>query len=167
MGPSPNWIRSGKLIFLSGFEGGGFVNYLPECPGCEPLTRSSSPCPQLRGWPLCRGTMRSCRGRGSTGSWQRHRQRRDCEEARGASMHAAPRTSLLLSQALQALPLGHPHRVSEDDKWVRGLLLWLREAPVQALISGSPHAANGQSAHQPAQQQQQQQPTVGVSRIQK
>jgi len=35
-------------------------------------------------------------------------------------MHAAPRTSLLLSQALQALPLGHPHRVSkEDGKWVR------------------------------------------------
>jgi len=26
---------------------------------------------------------------------------------------------------------------------------------VQALSSGSPHAANGQSAHQPAQQQQQ------------
>jgi len=39
---------------------------------------------------------------------------------------------------------------------------------VQALSSGSPHAANGQSAHQPAQQQQQQQqPTVGVSRIHK
>jgi len=38
---------------------------------------------------------------------------------------------------------------------------------MQALSSGSPHAANGQSAHQPAQQQQQQQqqPTVGVSRI--
>ena len=35
---------------------------------------------------------------------------------RGASMHAAPRTSLLLSQAL---PLGHPHRVKEDGKWVR------------------------------------------------
>jgi len=33
----------------------------------------------------------------------------------------------------------------------------LREAPVPALSSGSPHAANGQSAHQPAQQQQQQQ----------
>jgi len=31
-------------------------------------------------------------------------------------MHAAPRTSLLLSQAL---PLGHPHRVKEDGKWVR------------------------------------------------
>jgi hypothetical protein len=45
------------------------------------------------------------------------------EVARGASVHAAPRTSLLLSQALQAHPLGHPHRVSEDDKWVRGLLL--------------------------------------------
>jgi len=43
----------------------------------------------------------------------------------------------------------------------------LREAPVQALSSGSPHAANGQSAHQPAQQQQQQQPTVGISRIHK
>jgi len=38
-------------------------------------------------------------------------------------MHAAPRTSLLLSPALQALPLWHPHRVSEDDKWVRRLLL--------------------------------------------
>jgi len=37
------------------------------------------------------------------------------EEARGAYMHAAPRTSLLLSQALQAVHLGHPHRVSEDD----------------------------------------------------
>jgi len=37
---------------------------------------------------------------------------------------AAPRASLLLSQPLQTLPLGHPHRVSEDDKWVReGLLL--------------------------------------------
>jgi len=36
---------------------------------------------------------------------------------------------------------------------------------VQALSSGSPHAANGQSAHQPAQQQQQQ-PTVGVSNSQ-
>jgi hypothetical protein len=39
---------------------------------------------------------------------------------------------------------------------------------VQALSSGSPHAANGQSARQPAQQQQQQQqPTMGVSRIHK
>ena len=34
-------------------------------------------------------------------------------------MHAAPRTSLPLSQPLQALPLGHPRRVSEDGKWVR------------------------------------------------
>jgi len=66
-------------------------------------------------------------------SWQRQRQPRElaeaeakgrgCKEARGASMHAAPRTSLLLSPALQALPLGHPHRVSENDKWVRRLLL--------------------------------------------
>jgi hypothetical protein len=54
---------------------------------------------------------------------KRHRQREGvgarCEEACGASMHAAPRTSLLLSQALQALPLGHPHRACEDGKWVR------------------------------------------------
>ena len=32
---------------------------------------------------------------------------------------AAPRTSLLLSQALQALLLDHPHGVREDGKWVR------------------------------------------------
>jgi len=46
----------------------------------------------------------------------------------------------------------------------------LIEGSTCALSSGSPHAANGQSAHQPAQQQQQQQqqqPTVGVSRIHK
>ena len=66
---------------------------------------------------------------------QRERQPRELAEAEakargaavkrpvGRSMHAAPRTSLLLSPALQALPLWHPHRVSEDDKWVRGLLL--------------------------------------------
>jgi len=77
-------------------------------------------CPQLRSWPFSRGTMRSCRGRGnSAGSWLRHRQGKGhgCKEAHGASMHAAPRSSLLLSKALQALPLGH-HRVSEDGKWV-------------------------------------------------
>jgi len=69
--------------------------------------------------------MRSCRGEAAQGAGGGigKGKGRGCEEARGASMHAAPRTSLLLSQALQALPLGHPHRVSEDDKWVRGLLL--------------------------------------------
>jgi hypothetical protein len=46
------------------------------------------------------------------------------------------------------------------------LYLSLREAHMQALTA-SPHAANGQSAQQPAQQRQhqqkqQQQPTVGV-----
>jgi len=34
-------------------------------------------------------------------------------------MLLAPRASPLLSQPLHALPLGHPHRVSEDGKWVR------------------------------------------------
>jgi hypothetical protein len=72
-------------------------------------------------------------------------------------MHGAPRTSLLLSQPLKSLFLGHAHSVSEDGKWVRGLLLWLREAHLQASTHSYPHVANGQSAHQPAQQQQQQQ----------
>jgi len=40
-------------------------------------------------------------------------------ERPGAFIHAPPRASLLLSQALQALPLGHPHRVGEDGKWLK------------------------------------------------
>jgi len=31
----------------------------------------------------------------------------------------APKTNLFLSQPLEVLPLGHPHRVREDGKWVR------------------------------------------------
>jgi len=56
-------------------------------------------------------------------------------------MHAAPRASLLLSQALQALPLGHPHRVSEDGKWGR---------EVASLIEGSTRAST-HSCHFPVQ----------------
>ena len=143
------------------FEGGLKIE-LPACPGCESPTRSWSFCSQLRGWPLSRGTKRSCRGRGIGKG-----KGRGCEEARWASMHAAPRTNLLLSQALQALPLGHPHRVSEDGKWVASLIEGSTRASAHSCQS--PHAANGQSAHQPAQQQQQQQqqPTVGGSQIHK
>ena len=74
-------------------------------------------------------------------------------------MHAAPRTSLLLSQPLQALPLRHPRRVSEDGS--EGCFSDWACKHTQLSFS---HAANGQSAHQPAQQQQ---PTVGGSRIHK
>jgi len=41
------------------------------------------------------------------------------EESRRAPMHAASKTSLLLSRPLQALPLVHPHRVSKAGKWAR------------------------------------------------
>jgi hypothetical protein len=59
---------------------------------------------------------RSSRGRGK-------RKGRGCdEEARWAPMLLAPRASLLLSQPLQTLPLGHPHRVSEDAKRVASLI---------------------------------------------
>jgi hypothetical protein len=82
---------------------------------------SRSPIPLLRGW-LLRGHEKLQRER-QLRSWQRKQEAckgRGCdEEARGASMHAAPRTSLLLSQALQALPLGQLQRFSEDGKWVR------------------------------------------------
>jgi len=68
--------------------------------------------------------MRSCRGRGSSGAGRGSKRPARGEAVmkrpvRGASMHAGARTSLLLTQALQALPLGHPHRVCEDGKWVR------------------------------------------------
>ena len=76
---------------------------------------------------------------------QRERQLRELAEAevkeRGKAMKSlwgartAP-TSFLLSQPLQALPLGHPHKVSEDGKMgKRRLLLRLREAYVQALTA--------------------------------
>ena len=106
-----------NFIILSGFKG-GFKNELSACPGCEPLTLFFKP---LSRWEAGRLAERPCRGRGSSGIWQRHNKGkgRGCEEVRGASMHAAPRTSLLLSQPLQALPLGLPHRVREDGKWVR------------------------------------------------
>jgi len=80
---------------------------------CASEACSRSPIPLLRGWLLSREATRSFRGRGSSSSWQRQRQRQSKgrEEARGAPMHAAPRTSLLLSQPLPALILGHPHRV--------------------------------------------------------
>ena len=72
-----------------------------------------------------------------------------------------------LTGPFQALPLGHPHRVSEDGKWVASLIEGSTRASAHSCQS--PHAANGQSAHQPAQQQQQQQqqPTVGGSQIHK
>jgi len=82
--------------------------------------------------------VRSCRGRGSSRSCKRKRQRQEEEavegEARGRGeavmkrpvgrpcMLLAPRASLLLSQPLQTLPLGHPHRVSEDAKRVAPLI---------------------------------------------
>jgi hypothetical protein len=60
--------------------------------------------------------MRSCRGRGNSGSWQRK------QGARGKAVMrpvGRPCIWLLLSQRLQTIPLGHPRRVGEDCKWVR------------------------------------------------
>ena len=80
---------------------------------------------------------------------------------------AAPITSLLLSQPLQALLLGHFHRVSEDGEWVREVAPLIEGSTRVPLTLRSPPAAYGQSAQQPAQQQQhqqgqQQQTTLGA-----
>ena len=104
----------------------------------NPLAGFLKPHSPLKGLLLSIGTVRSCRGRGSSRSCKRKRQRQEEEaaegEARGRSeavmkrpvgrpcMLLAPRASLLLSQPLQTLPLGHPHRVSEDAKRVASLI---------------------------------------------
>jgi len=136
---------------------------------CEPSWPCFwSPSPQLRGWLLSREIMRSCRCRGSSGSWQRQRQgARLWKGLRGAC--AAPRTSLSLSQPLQALPLKHPHRVSKDGKWVREGCF--SDSGKHSLLSFSPcsqwavcPAACTAAA---AAIHRQQQPTVGGSLIHK
>jgi hypothetical protein len=91
-------------------------------PVWTPWPCSWSPCPQLRGWPLTRGTMRSCRGKGSSGSWQRKRGVDTVEHLWGMRIEWGARLQEQVSsspQPLQVLPLGYPHRVSEDGKWVR------------------------------------------------
>ena len=107
-----------KIMISSGFKG-TFKNGFPLCQ-CKPLALLSEPHSPAEG--LLRGHEKLQRER-QLRSWQRKQEAckgRGCdEETRGASMHAAPGTSLLLLQALQALPLGHPHRVCEDGKWVR------------------------------------------------
>jgi len=45
-----------------------------QCADLNPLALSSKPQSPAEGL-LSRGAMRNCRGRGSSGSWQRHRQR--------------------------------------------------------------------------------------------
>jgi len=120
--------------------------------------------------------MRSCRGRGSSGSWQRKQE----AKARGeAVMRPVGRPCirlllsclLLLSQPLNALPLGHPHRVGEDGMWVReGCFSDLREAHMQALTDKSISLCSQWSvcpAAAAAALHRQQQPAVGGSRIHK
>ena len=107
-----------KIMISSGFKG-TFKNGFPLCQ-CKPLALLSEPHSPAEG--LLRGHEKLQRER-QLRSWQRKQEAckgRGCdEEACGASMHAAP-TSLLLTQPLQALLLGNPHRVSEDGKLVRG-----------------------------------------------
>jgi len=44
------------------------ISSLGARPGCDPLTRFWSPCPQLKGWLLSRGTMRATEGEAAQGA---------------------------------------------------------------------------------------------------
>jgi hypothetical protein len=118
--------------------------------------------PQGVGWKFFnRSSTASLGGKGSSGAGRgRKRQRQGARPVGRPCMQLQEPGFLLLSQPLQALPLGHSHRISEDGKWVREGCLsdWGKHTCKQAL-AGTPLAANGRSAHQPAQQQW---PTVGA-----
>ena len=80
----------------------------------------------LRGWLVSRETMRSCRGRGSSGAGRGSKQE---AEARGNAVLKRPVGRLCMQ--LQQAPFSHspfrpffwhPHRVSEDGKRVASLI---------------------------------------------
>jgi len=60
-----------------------FQKRAPSVPVWIPWRCFWSPVPLLRGWLFSREAMRSCRGGGSSGSWQRHRRRQGARLWRG------------------------------------------------------------------------------------